>query len=393
MNNPNRQAAITAVGMSRIGRNLNIPATVLLAEATQKALTLSGLSISDLDGITTYPGKSDLAPGMSPLGCTEARELLGMQTRWHSSSYDGPAQFSPIMIAAMAVATGQARHVLCFRALTESSSQSAGHRASVPTRGSQSIGGQFQWLLPMGAVSATNWTAQFASRIMHEFDLTRDDLGTQCILQRQNAQLNENAVFHGKQLSMEDYLSARMISEPLCLFDCDIPIDGACVTIVSAPDAAQDCAQEPIWIEAMGSALTGRDSWDQRDDLTTMAAHDVGQDLWARTDLKPADVDLAALYDGFSIYVPMWLEALGFCGRGEGGQFIRAGHTALSGSLPTNTNGGQLSEGRLHGFGHLHEACYQLWGIAGERQIQDADCAVCGVGGGPVAGALLMVRE
>ena len=393
MQNKNRQAAITGVGKSQIGRNLNVPAGVLLAEAARKALDASGLEVADIDGLTTYPGKSDLAPGMSPLGCTEAREILGLQTRWHSSSYEGPAQFSPIMIAAMAVATGQARHVLCFRALTESSSQSAGHRASVPTGGAQRIGGAFQWLLPMGAVSATNWTAQYAQRIIHEYDLTREDLGTQCVLQRGNAQKNPSAVFHGKTLTMEDYLSARMISEPLGLFDCDIPIDGACAVIVSAADASRDCAQEPLFIEAMGSALNGRDSWDQRGDLTTMAAHDVGQDIWERTEMTPADVDVAALYDGFSIYVPMWLEAFGFCGRGEGGQFIRAGNTALTGSLPTNTGGGQLSEGRLHGFGHLHEICTQLWGAAHERQIADASCGICGVGGGPVAGALLLVRD
>ncbi|MEM8936502.1 MAG: thiolase family protein, partial [Pseudomonadota bacterium] len=389
----NRRAAITGVGMSEIGRKLDIPASVLLAQAARKAMALSGLTIADIDGLTTYPGKSDLAPGMSPLGCVEARDILGLQTRWHSSSYDGPAQFSAIMIAAMAVATGQARHVLCFRALTESSSQSAKHRASLPTGGSTKIGGQFQWLLPMGAPSATNWTAQFATRIMHEYDLTREDLGQQCIFQRANAQKNPHAVFNGKMLSMDEYIGSRMISEPLCLFDCDIPIDGACAVIVSAADAAVDCHSDPIWIEAMGSALTDRDSWDQRTDLTTMAAHDVGKDLWARTDFKPSDVDLAGLYDGFSIYVPMWLEALDFCGRGEGGQFIRAGKTTLEGELPTNTSGGQLSEGRLHGFGLLHEICYQLWGLADARQLAKADCAVCGVGGGPVAGALLLIKE
>jgi acetyl-CoA acetyltransferase len=123
-----------------------------------------------------------------------------------------------------------------------------------------------------------------------------------------------------------------------------------------------------------------------------MAAEDCGQDIWNNTDFQPKDVDIAAVYDGFSVFVPMWLEAFGLCGRGEGEAFIAAGHTALTGSLPTNTGGGQLSAGRLHGFGHLHEACTQLWGEGGGRQVAGAQTAVVGMGGGALAGAMLLHR-
>lgn len=384
-------AAITGVGMSRVGRNVSDAAALLLADAADEAIADAGLTRADIDGITTYPGKNPTSPGMAPIGCTEAREILGLSTRWHSGSGEGPAQMSPIMIAAMAVGTGQARHVLCFRALTESSSQTPSRRASVPT-GVGRISGWTQWLLPMGAYSASNWAAMFARRHMHEFGLTREQLGAQCVLQRQNAQHNPRAVFHGKKLTLEDYFDARMIADPLGMFDCDIPIDGACVVIVSAADAAKDTRKKPIEIVAMSAALKDRDSWDQREDLTKMAAHDVATDLWTRTDLKPKDVDVAAVYDGFSIFVPMWLEAFGFCGHGEGGRFIAEGQTALSGVTPTNTGGGQLSAGRLHGFGHLHEACIQLWGEGGGRQVHDARTAVVGMGGGPLAGAMLLRR-
>jgi acetyl-CoA acetyltransferase len=386
------KAAITGVGMSALGRNTARPCIDLLVDAALEAMADAGLSRDQIDGLTTYPGKNDNSPGMSPLGCSEVHEAMGLTTRWHSSSGEGPAQMSPIMIAAMAVSTGQARHVLCFRALTESSSQSAGRRASVPTgAGGGRIGGWFQWLVPMGALSATTWAAQFARRRMHEFGATREQLGAQCVVQRDNAQSNPRAVFHGKPMTIEDYLAARMIADPLGMLDCDIPIDGACVVIVSAADAARDCRKPPLSIEAMSAALS-RDSWDQRPDLTQMASLDAATDMWTRTGLTPGDVDLAAVYDGFSVFVPMWLEAFGFCKRGEGEAFIADGNTAIGGRLPTNTGGGQLSAGRLHGFGHLHEACIQLWGEGGGRQVADARTAVVGMGGGPLAGAMLLQR-
>lgn len=387
------KAAITGIGMSTLGRNTGRPCIDLLVDAALEAMADAGLTRDDIDGITTYPGKHDNSPGMSPLGCTEAREAIGLKTRWHSSSSEGPAQMSPIMIAAMAVSTGQARHVLCFRALTESSSQSAGRRASVPTGGGGRIGGWLQWLLPMGALSASTWAAQFAQRRAFEFGTTREQIGIQCVLQRANAQHNPRAIFQGKPINLDDYLGARMIAEPLGMLDCDIPIDGACVIIVSAADAAKDCRKQPINIAAMSAALNRRDSWDQRTDMTQMAALDAAEDMWLRTDFAPKDVDVAALYDGFSVFVPMWLEAFGFCKRGEGEMFIADGHTSLNGSLPTNTGGGQLSAGRLHGFGHLHEACAQLWGEGGGRQAANAQTAVVGMGGGPLAGAMLLHRE
>ncbi len=385
-------AAVTGIGMSKVGRNLHRAAMDHLLDAAIEAIADAGLTRDDIDGISTYPGRSSVAPGMSPLGTGEVRNALGLNTRWHSATPEGPAQMSAIMVAAMAVATGQARHVLCFRALTESSSQTAAQRASVPTGGGGRIGGWLGYLLPMGAISATNWMAWVATRYMHEYGLTRGQLGALAVGQRTFAQANPRALFHGKPLTLEEYMAARMISTPLGLFDCDIPIDGACVIIVSASDAARHCAKPPLRIEAMGAAMRGKESWDQQPDLTRMAAHDAGADLWSRTALTPDDVDVLALYDGFSIQIPLWIEALGFCKRGEAPGFIADGHPLPGGRFPVNTGGGQLSAGRLHGFGLLHEACMQLWGEGGERQVPDARVAACGMGGGPLAGAMLLVR-
>lgn len=386
-------ASITGIGMSQVSRSVVRPCMDHLADAAIEALADAGLTRDDIDGITTYPGKTDSGGGMSPLGCTEVRDALGLKTRWHSGSMEGPAQMSPLMIAAMAVSTGQARHVLCFRALTEYAAQGGGRRKGINAASPQGIGGWISWLVPMGALSAANWAAQYAMRRVHEFGVTREMIGTQCVLQRANAHHNPRAIFCGKPLTMDDYLNARMISDPLSMMDCDVPVDGACVIIVSAADAARDCAKKPIRIEAFSAALEGRDSWDQRPDLTQMASQDCGKSIWNNTDFKPKDVDVAALYDGFSCFVPLWLESFGFCGRGEGERFIADGHTALTGSLPVNTGGGQLSAGRLHGFGHLHEACTQLRGEGGGRQVAGAKTAVVGMGGGSLAGAMLLHCE
>jgi len=192
-------------------------------------------------------------------------------------------------------------------------------------------------------------------------------------------------------MTLDDYLSVRMISSPLCLYDCDVPCDGSTAVVLSANDVAGDLRKPPLRVEAVGCAIHGRNSWDQWEDLTTMALRDAGAMLWSRTDLRPSDVDVAELYDGFSFITLAWLEALGFCGKGEGGPFIEGGHRiALDGEIPLNTNGGQLSAGRLHGFGHLYESCLQLRGQAEERQVKAAKVAVTSAGAGPLASCLLL---
>ena len=192
---------------------------------------------------------------------------------------------------------------------------------------------------------------------------------------------------------MDDYLSARMISWPFGLLDCDVPCDGSTVVIVSRADAAADF-QNVVRIEAVGAALHGRSSWDQRADLTTMAANDAAAAMWKRTDLKPTDVDLVQLYDGFTWLTLCWLEALGFFPKGEAGPWLEGGaRIRLGGELPLNTHGGQLSGGRLHGYGYLHEACLQLRGQAGARQVVGAEVAAVGAGGGPIGGSLLLTAN
>jgi acetyl-CoA acetyltransferase len=255
------------------------------------------------------------------------------------------------------------------------------------------FGGFLQWSLPFGAASAANWLAMIAQRRVHEYGLSREQLGQIAVNGRRNAAGNPVAVYRDP-LSLDDYLAARMISTPLCLYDCDAPCDGSTAVVVSHRDYAPDAPHPACHVHAVGTALRGRPSWDQFDDMTTMAARDAAASMWARSDVGPGDVDVAELYDGFSILTMVWLEELGFCAKGESGPFVEGGtRIALDGTVPLNTSGGQLSAGRLHGFGLLHEACVQLRGEGEGRQVPGSpEVAVVANGGGPIAGSLVLTR-
>jgi acetyl-CoA acetyltransferase len=227
---------------------------------------------------------------------------------------------------------------------------------------------------------------------MYLYGTTKEQLGHLAINSRRYAALNPLAAYRDP-ITMEDYLTARPISEPFGLLDCDVPIDGSIAVVVSTAEYASDAPNPAVRIEALGRApLFG--GWDRRPDYPKMASIEAAADMWSRTELKPADVDLAELYDGFTFLTLAWLEALGFCGDGESGPFVDGGsRIALGGELPLNTYGGQLSAGRMHGYWVLHEACLQLRRQAGPRQVNGAEVAVVSNGGGPLAGCVLLTRS
>ena len=395
-----RRAAITGIGQSDIGRRLNRDPLELTLDACLAAIEDAGLTREDIDGLATYPGAMGGAPGFSGAGITDVHDALRLNLNWFTGGLELPGQLGSVIDACLAVACGLAKHVLCFRSVWEATAQGSGGRGPISGgasegggRAPRAIGPMLEFTLPFRAYSAANWVALIAQRHFHEYGTTRDQLAQIALNARKNAAGNPKAVYR-EPMTMESYFAARMISTPFCLFDCDVPVDGATAVIVSRADSARDLRRPPLRVEAVGSALHGRPSWDQFDDLTTMAMRDAGAMLWTRTDLKPADVDVAELYDGFSFLALAWLEGLGFCRKGEGGAFIEGGkRIALDGELPLNTSGGQLSGGRLHGYGFLHEACLQLWGEGGARQVPGGPrVAVAAAGGGPLAGCLLVTR-
>lgn len=385
------RAVITGAGKSQVGRRLGRTGLDLTLEAVTRAIADAGLDIDDVDGIASYPGPGVPDPGFSGAGIQEVRNALGLRSRWYVSSLETAGQIGPAIEACMAVTLGLANHVVVFRSVWESTAQAqAGGRASVLFSGGD-LPPHLEWSAPFGALSAANWLSMPTQRYMHEFGLTREQLGAIAVNARRNAGLNPDGIYQDP-MTLADYLDTRMISEPLCLYDCDVPCDGATAVVISRRDAAAGLPRHPLTVESVGPAMYERATWGQRTDLTTMAAHDSGAELWKNTSLTPADVDVAQLYDGFSFLTVMWLEALGFAEHGQVGKFIEGGERiALEGELPLNTSGGQLSGGRLHGMGFLHEACVQLWGEGCERQVgNDPDVAVVGVGGGPVAGSMLL---
>jgi acetyl-CoA acetyltransferase len=193
-------------------------------------------------------------------------------------------------------------------------------------------------------------------------------------------------------MTLDDYLEARMISTPLRLFDCDIPCDGSTAIIVSHVETSTDLRRAPLRVESVGCAMGPRATIADFTDGPT-SLQQSGDFLWAHTTVEPADVQVAELYDGFSIITLQWLEALRFCAPGAAGDFVYGGHRiARDGRLPLNTQGGQLSGGRLHGLGFLHEACTQLWGDGGARQVPGSPrVAVASAGGETFSACLLLV--
>jgi len=397
-----RQAVISGIGQSAVGRRLGRTGLDLTLDACLAAVADAGLTRDDIDGLATYPGMGVGTPGFAGPTTPEVQDALRLRLNWHDGGGEGPGQMRALIAACLAVGAGLARHVLVYRTVTESTAQGTGGRQGIGGAGGGDGGvprfsGFLQWSLPFGAVSAVNWIALVAQRRMHEFGLTREQLAQIALNARRNAADNPSAIYRDP-MSLADYLDARMISTPLCLYDCDAPSDGSTALVVSHRDHAPDTPHPVCQVNAVGTALRGRPSWDQFDDMTTMAARDAAASMWERTDLRPADVDIAQLYDGFSILAMVWLEALGFCGRGESGPFVEDGVTiSRTGALPINTAGGQLSGGRLHGFGLLHEACVQLRDDGGDRQVVTArggppEVAAVSNGGGPIAGSLLLTR-
>jgi len=400
-----RRAVISGVGQSEVGRRIYKDPLGLTIDATLAAVENAGLTLADIDGISTYPGNLNTPPGFSGVGVVELQDALRLELNWFCGGMELPGQLGAVANAIAAVSTGLANHVVCFRTVWEASAQGDKGRASVTMGGgggTYRAQGFLQWTLPFGAPSAANWIGMMANLHFHRYGTTREQLAWIALNARRNAGINPNAVYRDP-MTLDDYMGVRMISDPLCLYDCDVPADGSTVVIVSRADSADDLRKPPVRIESIGTALRGRPSWDQFDDLTTMALRDAALMMWERTDLMPADVHLAEVYDGFSFIALCWLEALGFCAKGEGGAFVDGGGRiareacGTSGGVAVNTHGGQLSAGRLHGFGFLHEACTQLWGEAGERQCHQPggalpEVAVAAAGGGPLASSLLLTR-
>lgn len=384
---------ISGIGQSEIYRKPTVYPFELAVRACEAAIADAALEAGDIDGAATWPGGVvGVGEGQSAAAIGDIQASLGLRLNWFNAG-ETAAMYSTIINAIAAIAAGYCNHVLCWRAVGERWIPTYG-QAGRESRGEGPMpaSGWMQFMAPYQAPSAAIWVALHSDLHMRQHGVTKQQMAAIPMTLRANAKLNPKALFR-EPMSLDDYMNARIITTPFGLFDCDVPCDGATAVVVSRRDAAKGAKR--VNIEAVGGGSQQRmDTWLARGDFPNMVMHDAARQLWSRTELKPSDVTSAHLYDGFTYLTMFWLEALGFCEVGEVGRFIEGGERIrLNGALPLNTNGGQLSEGRMHGFGHLHEACLQLRGEAGARQVPDAKVAVTGVGGGSLGGCLLLVRD
>ena len=383
------RVVLAGVGRSAIGRRLMVDPLSLTVDACLAAVSDAGLALDDIDGLSTYPGAAGM--GMSEGGVTAVEEALRLRPTWINGGGDLPGPGGAVIAAMLAVASGLCRHVLCFRTEWEWTyaalglSGGGGGRVSGPSQ---------EWRAPFGAaMSAAHWIGMNANHYLHRYGAPREMLGWIALNGRANAARNPAAIYRDP-MTMDDYLSARPITSPFGLYDCDVPCDASIAVVVSDASVAADLPKPAVRVEAVGTQITERISWDEG--TITHEPQVLGQSahLWTRTSLRPGDVDVALVYDGFTFNAISWIEALGFCGIGEARDWLDGGRRiALDGDLPVNPHGGQLSEGRTHGFGFIYEAMAQLRHEAGERQVAGAQTAVVTSGGGTPSGVLLLRRD
>ncbi len=381
-------SVLSGIGASKIARRQMVDPLSLTLDACRQAVADAGLTMDDIDGLSTYPG-GGVESGFSEGGVTALEAALRIRPSWYNGGTETFGPGGSVIAAMTAVSAGLARHVLCFRTLWQSSQETL-MRTGYLRPGGGRMSGDMGWGMPFGATSAAHLLAQTAGRYMHRYGATKETLGWIALNQRANAGLNPAAVYRDP-MTMDDYLNARPTTSPFGLYDNDVPVDGAIAVVVSAADAVGDLAKPPVRIEAVGTQVIERMEWDQSTSTHEPQVFGPAAHLWTRTDLRQDDVDVALLYDGFTFNCLSWLEGLGFCGVGEAKDFLDGGkNIARDGILPLNTHGGQLSHGRTHGMGLVHEAVTQLRNEGGERQVAGARVAVVSSGGLTPSGVLLL---
>jgi acetyl-CoA acetyltransferase len=380
-----RDVAVVGVGYCPPVRHGGPSINAMTRTAALAALDDAGLQPSDLDAIVEYSFGMD-----SPMA-VGAQRLLGVPdlAMFNDIMGSGPSGLAGAMDAAMAIASGSAETALVYRTIT----RDAGHTGAL-REGPSEARGPSAFLAPYGYGGGIMMSiAMKMRRRMEEFGTTQEDFGEVAVNARRWAKDNERAVLRD-EVTMEDYLSSRPITEPLLLLDCDYPVSGSVAAILTTRERAVDLAKQPVFVDALAYGTGANPDWVFADDIMFSGCLPAAKRLWSRTSLTPQDVDVAELYDGFTHITMSWVEALGFCGIGEFGDWVDGGKSiGPGGRLPLNTNGGQLAEGRLHGLGFLTEAVLQLRGECGVRQVTDARVAAVANAHGPQAGCMLLRTE
>jgi acetyl-CoA acetyltransferase len=374
--------AIVGIGQTEWGKGLEDSELVLALRAIRAALADAGIEPGEVDGLSSYTLEtSDEVDIARNLG-------LGDVTWFSQVGYGGGAGCGVVGHAAVAVATGQANVAVAWR------SRKRGAAASRPwSQVASRVGGSHQWSRPFGLLRPVDEIAMLARRYFHEFGGTREQLAAVAVTVRQHANRNPAAMMYEKPLTVEQYLEARWISEPLCLFDNCLESDGAAAVVIVSAERARDLDVSPAFIHSFAQSIPQQHQVMTNyfgDDPLKGPAWACADLLWKNADLTPADVDVAQLYDAFSPLVPLSLEGYRFCARGEGLAFCQDGGISWDGGrLPVNTSGAGMSEAYVHGFNLITEAVRQVRGTS-TAQVDGASVSLVTSGEGVPTSALLL---
>jgi acetyl-CoA acetyltransferase len=381
------RAAIAGIGATEFSKDSGRSELRLAAECVSAALDDAGLKASDVDGLVTFTMDTNAEIAV-------AREVgIPELTFFSRINYGGGAACATVQQAAMAVATGIADVVVCYRAFNERSGHRFGQVSTALAATPTSAGIDASWSYPMGLGTPAANVAMVARRYMHVYGATSEDFGRVAVADRKHAATNPDAFFYGKPITLADHQASRWIAEPLHLLDCCQESDGGVAVVVTTPERARDL-QQPAVIVRGAAQGSGGDQFVMtsyyRDALTGLPEMGlVGQQLWAQAGIAPEDVQVAILYDHFTPFVLIQLEELGFCPRGEARHFIAGGAIEYGGRLPVNPHGGQLGEAYIHGMNGIAEGVRQLRGTA-VNQVDDVEHVLVTAGTGvPTSGLVL----
>ena len=386
------KSAVVGIGSTAFSRDSGRSVLSLATEASLAAIADAGLAVNDIDGVVRC--EHDTVTPYTLAASLGLRDLA----YWGDTGPGGVAPCMMMGLAMGAVLSGQAKAVLAFRSLNGRSESRLG--AGVQRTGVQISGGfgtYDEFYVPYGLTTAGQTFALMARRHMIEYGTTPEHLGAVALACRAAANVTPHAQMAQKPLTMEDYLASRMVSSPLRLFDFCLESDGACAVVVTTAERARDLRQKPVLIRAVagGAPPDLRPGMMfpvvTREDITDLGGRRAAATLWKRAGVGPADMDIAQIYDCFTISVLLQLEAFGFCGKGESGPFAASGALRRDGHLPINTAGGHLSEGYVHGMNHIVEAVRQLRGEA-DMQIPDAELCLCTGGPLPIGSSVVFRR-
>src|SRR5690242_9495094 len=363
--------AIVGAALSDIGRVDTKTAYELHYQAASRAIADAGLTKVDVDGMASC-GTGLLAP-------TEVAEYMGLRPNWSDGTSVGGSSFEFMLEhASAAIRAGHARTVLIVYGSTARADLKARRRSANLSFGAR---GPVQFDAPFGHTLISKY-AMATRRHMYEFGTTIEQLAEIAVSSRYNASLTPFA-YYRDPITIDDVQSSRMMADPLTKLHCCIRSDGGGAVVLTSEERARDLPKRPVWILGTGTT-TSHTTMSEWRDFTESPAIRSGAKAFERSGVTPADVDTCQIYDAFTSMVLLSLEALGFCGKGEGGAFVEDGRLRVGGALPTNTDGGGLSACHpgMRGMFLMVEAVKQLRGEAGERQTPDAQIAcVNGTGG------------